>query len=397
MLGGLSPLAIRKLQSPRAARRYIRSPLPMLVSTLMGVIFISCGLNAHAAIPQSERDVLIALYTVSNGGGWTNNTNWCSTAVCPATGTPSFNATGTECTWFGITCDATSTHVTAINLGDNGLGGAGPLPDLAALAQLSVFDVHTNLLSGSIPALGGMTSLTYFDVSSNRLTGSLPTLDSLFSLVYFNAFGNQLTGSIPALAGLTALQYFGVDSNELSGQIPALAGLTSLQEFVADSNGIGLSGPIPDLTGLANLQSFVVFGNGLTGTIPTNLATLTALENFAVNGNFLSGSIPSLAGLGNLVNFVANGNLLTGPIPPLTGLNQLAIFKVDTNSLSGPIPVAPASLSPGESTLCPNLLDIGPSPNDAGWEAATGITPWWGGGNGSGCNDVIFDNGFELP
>src|SRR5690606_25659520 len=112
---------------------------------------------AQAAIPASERDVLLSLYEATNGGDWTDSTGW-------------NGAAGTECMWYGIACDETESHVTEVYLGMNGL-------------------------TGSLPSIAGLGQLTSFDVSFNDLQGELPSLAGLAELGYFYAFGNQLTGS----------------------------------------------------------------------------------------------------------------------------------------------------------------------------------------------------------
>ena len=126
-----------------------------------------------ATIPQSERDVLIALYMDTNGNGWLDNGNWCS-GTCPLTGTPTFAAAGTECPiagmantgWYGITCDGS--HVTKISLGFNYLSGT--LPALTDLTNLQYVNFFNNTLSGSIPSLEGLTRLQILQVSDNQLT-----------------------------------------------------------------------------------------------------------------------------------------------------------------------------------------------------------------------------------
>ena len=379
--------------SPRG--RGARPGRRIVVSTCIVLLGIGSIMPATAAIPTTERDVLIALYQDANGNAWANNSNWCN-GSCPTTGTATFNTAGTECTWFGVTCDASGTHVTGLALGGDNLTGMLP-SDISPLSALTSFDVSSNVLTGSIPAISNLSSLTYFDASSNKLSGSMPALGGLTALVHFDVFNNQLTGSITPLAGLTALQFFGADSNRLTGTIPPLAGLTALQTFDVDSNGDGngnyLSGPIPDLGGLTNLQSFLAFNNALTGPIPP-LTGLTSLTNFVVNSNALSGTIPPLTGLAALQTFIVYGNLLSGSIPDLSSLTALQMFKVDNNQLTGPPPTAPSGLLAGQSTLCPNPLTIG---SDPAWDAATGNSPWWGSGLGGGCSDVIFANGFELP
>ncbi|MFZ1620463.1 MAG: hypothetical protein WAT64_02740, partial [Dokdonella sp.] len=145
---------------------------------------------ALAAIPSSERQVLINLYNNTGGANWTNNTGWLGPG-------------GTECIWVGVACDAAEAHVQNIEL-------------------------RQNNLTGSLPSLTGLTNLLYVFVESNQLTGQIPSLTGLITLKKFFASDNQLTGPIPSLAGLTNLDEFGVARNQLTGAIPSLTGLTSL-------------------------------------------------------------------------------------------------------------------------------------------------------------------------
>ena len=305
---------------------------------IIPVLFALAASVAEADIPDAERQVLIAIYNGTNGGTWTTSTNW-------------NGAAGTECTWFGVTCDGAQTTVTGI-------------------------DLNTNNLTGSLPAtLNNLTGLVTFYVNDNQLTGPIPSLAGLNNLADFYAYSNQLTGPIPSLAGLTNLANFGVYGNQLTGTIPSLTGLTNLASFYAYNNQ--LSGPIPSLAGLTNLADFSVSNNQLTGSIPS-LAGLTNLAYFYAYNNQLSGPIPSLAGLTNLARFWVNNNQLTGPIPSLAGLDNLAYFRVNNNQLSGNVPAVPAptnALVNGGSRLCPNYLN---QTADAAWDTATGATPWYG-------------------
>ncbi len=75
------------------------------IATLIVLILLALGATvAQAAIPASERTVLLNLYTSTIGGTWTTSTNWNGPA-------------GTECTWYGVTCNIGGTTVTAITLG----------------------------------------------------------------------------------------------------------------------------------------------------------------------------------------------------------------------------------------------------------------------------------------
>ena len=70
---------------------------PILYPSLVGAI-----------IPKVERDALIDLYDATRGDNWRINTNW-------------LDAPGTECTWYGITCNYEETAVLEIDLKSNNL------------------------------------------------------------------------------------------------------------------------------------------------------------------------------------------------------------------------------------------------------------------------------------
>ena len=302
--------------------------LTKILRTILALAMLILASTAHAAIPASQRTVLTNLFTSTNGAAWTNSTNW-------------NGAAGTECTWFGVTCDATQSNVVGINLPRNNL--VGTLPTLSGLPALQTFNVENlgvstsapNQLTGPIPSLSGLAALQTFNVYNNMLSGPMPSLNGLTALQKFDVGINKLTGPIPSLSGLTALSFFRIDYNPLTGTIPPLTGLTALQNFYA--NGAQLSGAIPTLTGLTALSDFRVSNNLLTGSIPS-LTGLMALQQIDVRGNVLNGSIPSLSGLTRLQFFLASSNQLTGPIPSLNGLTALFWFIVNTNQLTGPIP-----------------------------------------------------------
>src|SRR5512140_141797 len=99
--------------------------------------------SASAAIPASERAVLVNLYSGTGGTAWTNNAGRSNVAT-GVNGAP-----GAECSWAGVGCDVGGTHVTAIVLQNNDLvshsagggrrgrgsaaGQRGHLPDVGAV------------------------------------------------------------------------------------------------------------------------------------------------------------------------------------------------------------------------------------------------------------------------
>ena len=333
--------------------------------------------QVEAAIPVAERDALIALYTSANGDSWTDNTNW--------NGPP-----GSECTWFGVFCDAAQTFVDRLSLGHNGLNGSIPA-ELGNLANLTELSLNSNALAGTIPLeLAGLTDLEILSLGRNALSGPIPVgLNALTDLTLLILNHNQLTGPVPPdLAGLINLEVLDLGNNDLSGTIPAdlgslaslvslglndnlltgpippeLADLTQLQWLILRNNG--LSGALPSELGhLANLTILDLSGNDFIGTIPTALGDLVDLSTLNLASNSLSGSIPlELTTLADLTRLSLDANDLSGQVPPeLEQLINLSILTLTSNALSGEIPAQLGNL--GNLTnlqLTNNNLD-GPIP-----------------------------------
>jgi hypothetical protein len=206
---------------------------------------------------------------------------------------------------------------------------------------------------------------------------------------------NNMVGPLPsALTGLTALQVIDLDNDALTGPLPDLSGMTELSILDVHQNDI--DGPMPPLSGLSSLATVRLYANALSGPLPA-LESLANLETFLAYSNQFSGGIPSLQGLASLQDFSVEDNQLTGPIPDLSSLVSLLAFRVGGNRLSGSVPAFPqnAVTGPPSSSLCPNLLDTTPGPNDADWDTETGYTPWWATPYGNNLCDDIFTDAFD--
>jgi Leucine-rich repeat (LRR) protein len=342
--------------------------------------------SLYAQVPAGERAVLIALYNSAGGASWTNRANWRNV------GNTDFNAVGTECTWYGVYCNATATNVEQLYLPNNNL--VGTLPALNSLPSLNYINVERNQLEGSLPSLSGLTGFLYLVANDNRfigtipslsglsalqeirvhnnqLSGPIPSLTGLSSLKLATFHGNQLTGSLPALGGLSSLSFLNVGDNLLTGSIPAFPSLPALTVYVARNNR--LTGTIPTINSLAAIKSFQVDRNQLTGSMPA-LNGLTSLQVFDVNDNQLTGSIPALSGLTSMQYFYVFDNRLSGLIPSLAGLNALEFLEVGGNRLTGLPPAASSGLRADGSGLCPNQLA---RVANTAWDTATGATPWY--------------------
>ena len=319
------------MRGPHCRRR--SSPL------LLAAVALWAGLAADAVAQRnaaSDRAALEALYDATGGPGWTDSTNWKTSAPIGE--------------WFGVSTDAAG-RVTWLVLPGNGLTGPIPaaLGDLTLLQTLNLGSrwdftsqqLFENALTGSVPAwVGNLTGLRWLNLHGNDLTGSIPAeLGNLVNLGVLNLGGNALTGPIPSELGrLVNLEWLSLWGNELTGLVPAwLGNLTGLR--LLGLGGNELTGPIPDELGnLTGLRSLDLGGNALTGPIPSELGRLVNLEWLSLGGNDLTGPIP--AELGNLANLewlVLSWNPLSGTLPQrLTQLAQLTELDIRYTGVCAP-------------------------------------------------------------
>ena len=301
--------------------------LKSLLVTSLALIVLNGA--AEATIPTGEREALLTLYQSTGGNGWVDNSGW-------------LGSVGSECSWYGVTCDEGETAVVDIALWSNGLVGTIPssIGDFSALRGLAL---AANDLTGPIPSsIGNLGSLVSLNLQENRLTGEIPSaLGSLTNLEEIHLFDNELTGPIPASLGqLGALRMLTLGNNGLSGFLPPELGSLSSMEYL-DLGGLQLSGPIPTSFGqMSNLDYLNLESSGISGLIPPELGLLFALESLHLSYNMLSGAIPpELEGLTSIEELYLTANRLTGPIPgELTTLSTLRSLTLDSNQLSGTIP-----------------------------------------------------------
>ncbi len=265
-------------------------------------------------IPQSECEALVALYTNTNGPGWTNKSGWLQT--------------NTPCSWYGITC--VGGHVSRIELSSNQLSGSIPNFNLPNLQYLYL---PYNQLSGPIPNFNLLSKLQYFELYSNQLSGPIPNFNNLPNLQYLGLHSNQLSGLIPNFNLLPSLQELRLSSNQLSGPIPNFNNLPNLQSLNLGSNQ--LNGPIPNFNNLPNLQGLWLHKNQLSSAISN--FNLPNLQLLVLSSNQLSGPIPNFSLLPNLLYLQLYSNQLSGPIPNFN-LPKLVELYLYSNQLSGPIP-----------------------------------------------------------
>ena len=309
-----------------------------------------------------QRNALIDLYNRTNGDNWIDNSGWKDNNPDPVDG---FSEIGSECTWYGVTCDV-SDNAIRVELQSNNLVGAIPAT-LENLTSLDTINLGTNQLSGTIPpVLGNLSALVNLRLDNNQITGTIPTqLGNFTNLATLFLHYNQLTGTIPTqLGGITSLVDLRLLGNQLSGAIPAeLGSLTNLinlrlsgNQFTSippelgnlDNleilwlNGNQLAGSIPpELGNLGSIQDIRLYANNLTGSIPVALGNMTTATRIELSTNQLSGSIPiEFGNLTNLVTLNLQNNQLTGTIPSqFSSLTNIEQLDLGNNQLTGPLPL----------------------------------------------------------
>lgn len=182
------------------------------------------GGSLVAAVPAAERAALIAIHQSTGGGAWIDRSNWLGEA-------------GTECSWFGVRCDAGQNSVTGLVLCDNNLSGTIP-PEIGALPNLVELELCWNEIGGTLPPqLSQLSKLRALDLSDNHIEGTLPgALLSLTGLERLDLGGNRLGGDIPTAIGqMVGLSSLDLAFNQFRGDVPtSFLSLTKLADGALD-------------------------------------------------------------------------------------------------------------------------------------------------------------------
>ncbi|MCP4147381.1 MAG: hypothetical protein GY757_06485 [bacterium] len=314
----------------------MRKKILFVIPLLLGIVWMAVSL--HGAIPESEREALIAFYNATNGDNWKKNTGWKEGEL----EFDGFSAPGTENLWHGIT--VLDGHVIKIELRSNRMEGILPaeLGDLEYLQELHLLHSNKTTLTGNIPPeLGRLSNLVKLRLRyigfSGRIPAELGNLENLEELTIYCIHDFDRLEPERRASGLKSFRLASIAIGH-EGPIPAeLGNLTNLKRLHLSGK---FEGSIPvHLTKLVNLEELYISGN-ITGNIPPELGGLKNLNTLILNGNLLEGSIPAeLGGLAKMQKLHLRKNRLSGEIPPVLGdLPALTDLNLSWNRLSGAIP-----------------------------------------------------------
>ena len=334
-------------------------------------------------------------------------------------GTAALNwmASSTITTWEGITLNASSTRVTAVELDDEGLGGTIPA-SLGRLSALETLDLSDNSLTGEIPAeLGLLGNLEVLRLSGNSLSGCIPPALKDVPTNDLASLGLPYCDDLPP-AFSTSTYAFSVDAGAATGTPVGKVSATSTGGAIAYSISAGDAGgefAIATTTGRisvagplflepAPLRALTVRasdGRGGVATTTVRIAVTSVCRNGAVVpkpdanpalvGDCLvlyHGVMRTLAGSASL-GWSADAALtdwrgvrvedgrvrqlllaeagLDGSIPPELGrLEGVYRIDLDTNRLTGAIPSQLGDLSNLERLFLFDNDLTGPIPSELG-------------------------------
>lgn len=209
------------------------------------------------------------------------------------------------CSWYGVTCNASSGRVLALNLTGSGMscsketaaGLSGTLSEsIVDLTELQVLSLSCNSFSGEIPGtIGSLQALEVLELQGNNLSGKIPAqISQLRSLRLLNLSGNLLSGSIPdELIGYGRLSSLDLSNNQLSGGITIHS--TSICQFLRHlklSNNFLIGNIPPEIGKCRNLRTLLLDGNILEGKIPPEIGQIAELRVLDISRNSFADRIP---------------------------------------------------------------------------------------------------------
>ncbi|XP_014522466.1 probable leucine-rich repeat receptor-like protein kinase At1g35710 [Vigna radiata var. radiata] len=164
--------------------------------------------------------------------------------------------------------------------------------------SLQELSLAFNQIRGSVPDLSAFSNLKMLYLSYNQLSGKIPESTRLPShLKLLSVSFNSLEGGVPKSFGSTCtLELLDLSSNKLSEDLTVifnhLSGCStySLREIYLDQNKV--NGTLPDFSIFAKLETLDLSINQISGTLPSNLATMfPSLKELYLHSNKLNGTI----------------------------------------------------------------------------------------------------------
>ena len=230
--------------------------------------------------PEQERNVLLDLYTSTNGQQWYDSGGW--------------NSSNSHCSWYGITCYNNS-YVRTIVLAYNNLDGVLPSNLWRIRNLLSLCTPGNPRLRGRIGdfLFGNMSNLLSIVFNAASISGEIPK--DIVQLNKLNIFlgcvmnGEGFSGNLPVdIGNMTELRLLCLGGNKFTGRIPSSISRLRRLWYLDLRNTPGLMwGDLNDLFAIPTLIELYVSGVPLTGQLPNRLPP--NLRYLVLPGNNISG------------------------------------------------------------------------------------------------------------
>ncbi len=237
----------------------------------------------------------------------------------------------------------------------------GPIPrELGSLQNLSVLHLHRNNLTDSIPPeIGNLRNLTYLDLGWNNLTGSIPPeLGDLEHLRRLSVYRNSLTGGIPPeIDNLVQLRSLWVSENGgMTGALPLSLSRLALDDFRYGETRLCVPDNASFRTWLNDVARLEVSGFECSLVYRAPLEALyrsvggeawTSSHNWLTDAPLSQWYGVQVDDKGEVVSLDLSNNDLTGSIP--SDLGSLSALKslnlMNNTALQGHLPLSLAHLT----------------------------------------------------
>ncbi|KAK9126152.1 hypothetical protein Scep_014998 [Stephania cephalantha] len=257
----------------------------------------------------------------------------------------SWHPNGNCSSWYCITCDPSTTRVTALDIEGKGIAGEfnGPaaISSLPYLTSLTLRKL-SNLTGPVPPSLANLTRLQRLRLDYNNLTGAIPSsLGRLASLNSIDLSHNQFTAQIPSsLSNLPNLRDLHLDHNNLSGQIPESFGDFAVSPMYLYLSHNQLSGAVPAALGKVDFARIDLSRNRLVGDSRVLFGGGKSTDTLDISRNYeLEFDLSNVAFSKKLVSLDMNHNKIYGRLPTkMSEIESLQFLNVSYNKLCGEIP-----------------------------------------------------------
>jgi Leucine-rich repeat (LRR) protein len=289
-----------------------------------------------AMIPESERQALLEFYNSTGGNNWSNRTNW-------------KDERGTECSWYGISCDTDERYIIGIDLDENNLIGkilssfsnlqglsrlylsgnqlAGLNESLINLKNLSVLALENSQLSSLPVGIIKLENLSFLNLEENQLTSLPENFGNLQNLSAVYLSDNQLTSLSESFGNLQNLSVLYLNNNQLTSLPDSFSNLQKIEYLNLDNNQLI---NLPEGFGKPFFIFEIYLSNNQLISLPESFGNINAIFELDLSNNQLISLPESFGNINAIFELDLSNNQLIS-LPESFG-NINTIFELDLSN-----------------------------------------------------------------